>query len=140
MISQLNTNISQYQSKNANDMKNAFTDFTKIFHNWSNSFGKEAQYFNKDFKEIVHYFGLEINEMKAIFKKYNEFKSEYETFTSMINKRKEQLFTSKKIDNWGVEIGTEDEIPNYIDDKKVAFQKMLYKEKIFIKVLCLLFN
>ena len=133
LFSQLNTNISQYQSKNAYDMKNAFTDFTKIFHNWSNSFGKQAQYFNKDFKEIFHYFGLEINEMKVIFKKYNEFKSEYETFTSMINKKKEQLFTSKKIDNWGVEIGTEDEIPNYIDDKKVAFQKMLYKENILLR-------
>jgi hypothetical protein len=133
LFNQLNANISQYQSKNTDDMKNVFSDYTKIFNNWSNSFSRQAEYFNKDFKEFFHYFCLEINEMKVIFKNYTEFKSEYEKFTSMINKKKEQLFVTKKIESWNVEIGTEDEIPNYIDNKKVAFEKMLYKENILLR-------
>jgi len=133
LFNTLNENINQYQCKNTDDMKNVYTDFVKIFNNWSNSFSKQAEYFNKDFKETFNYLGLEINEMKVIYKRYTDYKNEYETFTSMINKKKEQLFSSKKIDNWSVEPGTEEDIPSFIDDKKVAFEKMLYKETILLK-------
>ena len=133
LFNKLNENIEQYQCNNSNDMKIVFTDYGKIFKNWSNLFGKQREYFNKDFKETINYLNLEMNEMTLIFKKYNEFKSDYETFTDMINQRKEKLFASKKIENWNVEPGTEDDIPIFIADKKLAFEKMLYKENVFLK-------
>ena len=43
------------------------------------------------------------------------------------------LFASKNIEKWNVEPGTEEDIPTFIDDKKVAFEKMLYKETILLK-------
>jgi hypothetical protein len=129
----LNENLSQYKCNKAEDMKNIFSDFEKIFNNWSISFGKQSEYFNKDFKETFSYLALETNEMNSLFKKYTEFKTEYETFTNLVNKKKEQLFSSKKIENWSVEPGTEEDIPSFIDDKKVAFEKMLYKETILLK-------
>ena len=133
LFNKLNETLIQYQCNNADDMKNVFKEFGKIFNNWSNSFAKQSQYFNKDFKETLDYMGLEINEMNVIFKKYVDYKSEYETFTSLVNKKKEQLFASKKIDNWNVEPGTEDDIPLYLDDKNLAFEKMLYKENILLR-------
>ena len=71
--------------------------------------------------------------MNTIYKKYTDYKNEYETFTSMINKKKEKLFTTKTIDKWYVEPGTEDDIPNYLDNKEIAFDKMLWRETALLK-------
>jgi hypothetical protein len=114
-------------------MKNIYTNFEKLFSNWSTSFKKQSEYFNKDFRETFNFYGLGINEMNNIYKKYAEFKNEYETFFVMINRKKEKLFTSKAIEKWGVEPGTEDDIPNYLDNKEVAFSKMLFKESYLLK-------
>ena len=114
-------------------MKNIYTNFEKLFNNWSASFKKQSEYFNKDFRETFNYYGLGVNEMNTIYKKYAEFKNEYETFFVMINRKKEKLFASKAIEKWAVEPGTEDDIPNYLDNKEVAFSKMLFKESYLLK-------
>jgi len=130
---ELNKYLNEYQCTKCDDMKTIYSNFAKIFNNWSISFGKQSEYFNKDFKETFNYYGLGINEMNTIFKKYTEFKNEYESFTSIINKKKEKLFATKNIEKWDVEPGTEDDIPNYLDNKDIAFEKMLYKETILLK-------
>ena len=129
----LNQYLTEYQCINCQDMKNIYSNFIKIFDNWSISFKKQSEYFNKDFKETFNYYGLCINEMNTLYKKYTEYKNEYETFTSMINKKKEKLFATKTIDKWSVEPGTEDDIPNYLDNKEVAFEKMLFKETTLLR-------
>ena len=133
LFNKVNEVIKEYQCNNTEDIQNIYSDFEKIFKNWSVSVGKQSDYFNKDFKETFNYIGLEISQMNLIFKKYVEYKNEYETFTNMINKKKEQLFASKKIENWNVEPGTEEDIPTFIDDKQMAFEKMLYKENILLR-------
>ena len=129
----LNKYLNDYQCVNCDDMKTIYSNFTKIFDNWSIAFKKQSEYFNKDFKETFNYFGISINEMNTIYKKYTDYKNEYETFTSMINKKKEKLFTTKMIDKWYVEPGTEDDIPNYLDNKEIAFDKMLWRETALLK-------
>ena len=133
LFNKLDEILSQNKCNNTNDMKQLFSDFGKIFNNWSNSFGKQNEYYNKEFKETFNYLGFEINEMNSIYKNYKEFKTEYETFTTLIIKKKEDLFNSKKTQNWGVEPGTEGDIPTYKNNKEVAFEKMLYKENILLK-------
>ena len=129
----LNQYLIDYNCARCEDMKTIYSNFAKIFNNWSINLKKQSEYFHKDFKETFYYYGLGINEMNTIFKKYTEFKNEYETFTSMINKKKEKLFATKAIEKWAVEPGTEDDIPNYLDNKEVAFEKMLYKETTLLK-------
>ena len=89
LFNKLNENLTQNQYNNTDDIKKVSTDFSNIFNNWSISFKKQSEYFNKEFKETFNYLGLEIDAMNSIYKKYIEFKNEYETFTSMINKKKE---------------------------------------------------
>ena len=129
----LNQYLKEYQCNNCEDMKKVYMNFSNLFNDWSISFQKQSEYFNKDFRETFNYFGLCINEMNTIYKKFPEYKNEYETFFVMINKKKEKLFASKAIEKWGVEPGTEDDIPNYLDNKEVAFSKMLYKESLLLK-------
>ena len=133
LFNKLNESIKEYKCNNTEDIQKTYSDFEKIFNNWSISLGKQSDYFNIDFRETFNYIGLEISQMNLIFKKYVEYKNEYETFTSMINKKKEQLFNSKKIENWSVEPGTEEDIPSFLNDKKLAFEKMLFKENILLK-------
>ena len=129
----LNQYLNENQCTNCEDMKTIYSNFVNIFNNWSILCKKQSEYFNKDFKETFNYYGLQINEMNTIYKKYTEYKNEYETFTTMINKRKEKLFAAKTIEKWGVEPGTEDDIPNYLDNKEMAFEKMLFKETTLLK-------
>ena len=133
LFSKLLEILTQNQYNNTESMKKNYTDFRNIFENWSNSFKKQSEYFNKEFKETFSYLGAEVNEMNLVYKKYVEFKNEYESFTNLVNKKKEDLFTSKKYQNWNVEPGTEDDIPTYKDDKKIAFEKMCYKENYLLK-------
>ena len=56
---------------------------------------RTSEYFSKDFKETFNYIGLEISQINSINKKYIEYKNKYESFTNMINKKKDQLFASK---------------------------------------------
>ena len=133
LFNKLNENITQYECKNSEGMKFVFNNFEKFFKNWSILLEKQKEFFIKDFKENFNYLNMEMNEMTLIFKKYTEFKNDYEVFTEMIYQKKEKLFASKKIENWNVEPGTEEDIQSFIDDKKVAFEKMLYKENIFLK-------
>ena len=129
----LNQYLNEFKCNNCEDMKKIYSNFIKIFNNWSINFKKQSEYFNKDFRETFNFLGIGISEMNTIFKKFLEYKNEYETFTSMINKKKEKLFNSKNIEKWGVEPGTEEDIPNYLDNKEVAFSKMLFKETTLLK-------
>jgi len=133
LFSKLLEVLNQNQYNNTDSMKKNYSDFRNIFENWSKSFKKQSEYFNKDFKETFSYLAAEVNEMNLVYKKYVEFRNEYESFTNMINKKKEDLFTSKKYQNWGVEPGTEGDIPTFKDDKKVAFEKMCFKENYLLK-------
>ena len=126
-------NMNYCKYTNLDDFKNNITELKNTFNNWSLCFGNQSDYFNKQFKENFNYMALEVDEMNLIFKKYYEFKNEYEEFSSMINKKKEDLFNSKNYSKWDVEPGQEKEIPTYKDNKKLAFEKMLYKENILLK-------
>ena len=129
----LNQYLAHFQCKNCEDMKNIYNNFIIIFDNWGTYCKNQSEYFNKDFRETFNFLSVGISEMNNIYKKFIEYKNEYETFTSMINKKKEKLFSSKNIEKWGVEPGTEDDIPNYLDNKEVAFSKMLFKETTLLK-------
>ena len=71
---------------------------------------------------------LESQELSHIYKNYITFKNEYEDFTIRINKRKEELFEQKDYSKWSLQPRTELQLPMLQNNKKIAFEKMLYKE------------
>jgi hypothetical protein len=126
-------NINYCKYTNFDDFKNNITELKNTFNNWSLCCENQNDFFNKQFKENFNYMSLEADEMNLIFKKYYEFKNEYEEFSSMINKKKEDLFNSKNYQKWEVEPGKEKDIPTFKDNKKLAFENMLYKENLLLK-------
>ena len=66
--------------------------------------------------------------MNTISQQFLDYKKEYEDFSTKLNKKKEELYVQRDQNKWSVEPGTEDQIPKYVNNKKLAFEKMLYKE------------
>ena len=120
------------ENQNANKIKNIFTELNKLFSQWSVSYGNQYQYFKNDFKFMVKYLNLETQEISHIYKSYISFKNEYENFYYQLNKKKEELFESKAYNKWSLAPGTEKQLPLFQNIKKIAFEKMLYRETMLI--------
>ena len=118
-------------NENAQKMENVYTKLNKIFTSWSVSCGKQNIFFKDDFKLFFNYMNLEIQEMNVINQQFAAYKKEYEDYSAKLLKRKEELFNQKDQSKWSVEPGTEDQIPKYLNNKNLAFEKMLYKETDF---------
>lgn len=116
---------------NAKPMENVFSKLNKIFTSWSVSCSKQNSFFKNDFKSFFNYMNLEIQEMNNISIEFVQYKKEYEDFSAKLNKKKEELFAQKDQSKWSVEPGTEDQIPKYVNNKKLAFEKMLFQETNF---------
>lgn len=117
--------------ENAKKMEDVFTKLNKIFTSWSVSCEKQSSFFKNNFKSFFNYMNLEIQEMSVINQQFVAYKKDYEDFSAKLNKRKEDLFVQKDQSKWAVEPGTEDQIPKYVNNKKLAFEKMLYQETTF---------
>lgn len=118
--------------KTSENLVNVYSHLNNIFTSWSQSYGKQAKFFRDDFRNVFNYMSMEYSEMEPINKKYLAYKKEYEDFTNKINKKKEELFAQKDYNKWEVAPGTEDQISKYLTDKKLAFEKMLYKENVVL--------
>ena len=129
----LNQNLKENNYNNIDNMSKNFNELKNMFNSWSMSFGKQSEFFNKEFKEYFSYMALEVNEMSSIYKKYIEFKKEYEDFSSMINKRKEDLFNSQNYEKWELHPSKMNDINTFKLNKKLAFENMLYKENKLLK-------
>ena len=120
------------ENKDKNRIKKLYSDLNKIFNQWSVSYGSQYNFFKNSFKLVFKYINLETQELSQIYKKYITYKNEYEDFSARINKRKEDLFEQKDYKNWSLAPGTEKQLPMFQNNKKIAFEKMLYRETILI--------
>jgi hypothetical protein len=115
-------------NEHSKKMENIYQKLNTIFTSWSSSYGKQYSFFKNDFKDFFNYINLEIQEMAGLHQNFIAYKKHYEDYATKINKKKEELFNRKDFNNWQVEPGTENQISNYSNNKKLAFEKMLYKE------------
>jgi hypothetical protein len=115
-------------NENAKKMENIYIKLNKIFTSWSNSYAKQYTFFKSDFKDFFNYINLEVQEMNTLNQSFVAYKKEYEDISFKLNKRKEDLYAQKDYSKWSVEPGTEDQIQKYANNKKLAFEKMLYQE------------
>ena len=113
-------------------MKNVLLELNKAFYQWSICNGNQFKFFKNEFKSIFKLINLETLELSPIHKRYINYKNEYENFTARINKKKEDLYEQKDYKNWSLAPGTENQLPMFQNNKKVAFEKMLYKETFLL--------
>ena len=115
-------------NEHSKKMQEIYQKLNTIFNSWSNSYGKQYSFFKSDFKDFFNYINLEIQEMSSLNQNFLSYKKHYEDYSTKINKKKEELFNQKDFNKWSVEPGTEEQISKCANNKKLAFEKMLYKE------------
>ena len=107
--------------------KKVYEKLKGIFNSISSSYLKQAEFYEKDFKEIFYFVNMELNEMNTIFNKYSKKKSEYESLgINYLNKR-EKLFNDKKYNKWELTKEDEAKLDSFKDNKEEAF-KYICKE------------
>ena len=120
------------ENENHKKLQNLFDEFSKIFDQWSNSYGSQNEFFKNDFKLLFKFLNLDTQELSQIYKTYTTFKNEYEEFTIRVHKRKEELFQQKDYNNWGLAPDVESQLEFFQDNKKIAFEKMLFRETFLL--------
>ena len=106
----LSKNINAYKYSNVDDMKTSINDLDKSFEKWSVSVYEQCLLFNTKIKENLNYMSSELLEMNNSFKKYRDYRYEYEEFYALIKKEKENLVQAhyntemKKEENKGKKI------------------------------------
>jgi len=127
--------LSQEFSENENNKKklqNLFNELNKVFDQWSKAYNSQNHFFKNDFKLLFKFLHLDTQELSSIYKTYTTYKNEYEEFSIRVNKKKEELFQQKDYNNWGLAPGTESQLESFQDNKKLAFEKMLFRETFLL--------
>ena len=131
LFNKLNKNIIAYKYTNVDDMKNSFNDLKESFEKWSSNINSQAEFFNTIIKENLNYMSLELNEINQTFKGYRDYKSEYEDFTLMVKKEKEDLI-NKYISGELKKDVNKGKTPNQIKINKEAFDEMFYNKNFLL--------
>ena len=119
--------------KQSIEIQKLYSDLNNLFSIWSSSYLTQSKFFKNEFSEYFNYMNMEYNELDTIINQFQNQRNEYESFANNINMKKEQLFISQDFANWGVQQGTENQIPLFQNDKKKSFEAMLYNESKVIE-------
>ena len=120
-------NKSAKDTDQSENTKKVFEKLKMVFNKISSSYLKQAEFFEKDFKETFHFINLEYNEMNSIYNQYIKKRSEYESLgLDYLNKR-EKLFNEKKYDKWELSKEDQEKLDTFKDNKEEAY-KYICKE------------
>ena len=127
----LSKNINAYKYTNVDDMKTSFNDLNKSFEKWSVSVYEQCLLFNTKIKENLNYMSSELLEMNNSFKKYRDYRYEYEEFYALIKKEKENLVQA----HYNTEMKKEENKGKRIKDIKYdekKFNDLFYNKNLLL--------
>ena len=127
----MNQNLTAYKYQNADEIKGNFNNLKSLFEKWSKNINSQTEFFNNIIKENFNYMNLELNEINQTFNRYRNYKFEYEDFTSMINKEKENVINGfineelRKEENRGKK-------PNQIKFNRNKLEEIFYSKNLLL--------
>lgn len=127
----LNKNLTAYKYINVDDMKKSFNDLKILFEKWSVNINSQTEFFNSIIKENLNYMALELTDIEQPFKRYRDYKFEYEDFTTMIKKEKEDLLNTHIKEEMKKEVN-KGKAPNQIKYNKEKFDELFYNKNLLL--------
>ena len=91
LFKSLSQSIDNYKFKYKEEIQSSINSFKDTFEKWSVNVYDQCLYFNANIRENFNYMSNELDEFSNSFKRYRDFRYEYEEFTEMINKEKGDL-------------------------------------------------
>lgn len=121
-------------SQNKEKISDFLAQLNIIFSGLSQSYERQTELFNQDFYGIFLFFKSEIKEINNIYDQFIDLKNKYETKGVKLYKKKEELFNTRDYKNWGLKPEMESHLINFQNDRKLAYDQMLYKESEAISI------
>ena len=112
-------------------MKKSFNDLKILFEKWSVNINSQTEFFNSIIKENLNYMALELTDIEQPFKRYRDYKFEYEDFTTMIKKEKEDLLNTHIKEEMKKEVN-KGKAPNQIKYNKEKFDELFYNKNLLL--------
>ena len=131
LFKNLTQNLEQYKYSNKDEMKECFNNFKDTFEKWSVNVYDQCLFFNGNIKENLSYMSAELSDINTSFKRYRDYRYEYEEFTAMIKKEKENLVQAhinlelKKEEN-------KDKKPSDIKYNEKAMDEIFYNKNMLL--------
>ena len=119
--------LSNY-SRDSNQSPFLVTSYDKlkdIFSQWSQSYNKQKNFLNNNFRETFDYLSLQIKDLGDVEKQRVKIKNDYEKTAIELYTKKERLFNNKKVTEWELTEEDKKNIEFLKLNKKSAFKAML---------------
>jgi hypothetical protein len=117
----------------ANDsMKNVYETFSKAFKLIGDNVVEQRELLNTHVKEHFEYLKMEYEQVINLTRHFDTQRNMYEGYCKKLKGKKEQLFMNRNVAKWELD-PDDNEVENandLVDNKKLAFEKMCYKENI----------
>ena len=117
--------------KMKNEVTTSFYELGLFFQGWKEIINKQNNLVKQNIKNFYKYIINESGSYFELIKKREIIKNNFSIEYKKINDRKEKLWKSEDVKNWGIDFESHD-IDNALlfKDKKYAKSKMLYKESV----------
>jgi len=131
LFSFLYNNLTAYKYTNVDDMKSSFNDLKILFEKWSENTNSQIEFFNNIIKENLNYMSLELTEVGQIFKRYRDYRFEYEDYTNIVREEKEDLINSRIQEEMKKE-ESKGKVTNQIKINKKRFDELFKNKNILL--------
>eukprot|EP00357_Protocruzia_adherens_P026785 CAMPEP_0115027936 /NCGR_PEP_ID=MMETSP0216-20121206/35919_1 /TAXON_ID=223996 /ORGANISM="Protocruzia adherens, Strain Boccale" /LENGTH=624 /DNA_ID=CAMNT_0002403859 /DNA_START=184 /DNA_END=2058 /DNA_ORIENTATION=+ len=128
--------VNQATFKNElNPMGQIFDTLSSVTNMWGVTYEENTAKINENFSEFFTYAACEIPSVRELIKRYQHYKTKYYNVLYRLLSRKDKLYASREVGRW--EMSVED-IQRFsprqlLEDKELAFAKMLYVDTIQVE-------
>ena len=112
------------------NIRKAYAYLSDSFYKLSSVFAQQKEIFNTDIKEYFDFMKMEYNQITSLTKEFDVCKNNYEDYITKLHEKKEALYQSKNITKWEMDPEDLTDYETLKEDKRLAYEKMCYKENI----------
>ena len=112
------------------NIRKAYAYLSDSFYKLSSVFTQQKEIFNTDIKEYFDFMKMEYNQITSLSKEFDVCKNNYEDYITKLHEKKEALYQSKNITKWEMDPEDLTDYETLKEDKRLAYEKMCYKENI----------
>ena len=116
-----------YEKEKKSDL---FKNLNNIMNNWSDIMRNQSEFIEINLREQFKFINKQQKEMSHLIKKMNQKKYIFIKYENKLVQKKEDLFKKGDVNKWGLKKDDLKNKENFINNKELAFKKMLPKDTL----------
>ncbi len=116
-----------YEKEKKSDL---FKNLNNIMNNWSDIMRNQSEFIEINLREQFKFINKQQKEMSYLIKTMNQKKFSFIKYENKLIQKKEELFKKGDVNKWGLKKDDLKNKENFINNKELAFKKMLPKDTL----------